>query len=54
MQSQNTDNKKKENVFLVEIDGGILVVVFQDGVDFERVRKVTFTVLEQLSIEAMT
>lgn len=52
---QQTDKGNgKENVFLLEIESAILVVVFQDGVDFERVRKLTFTVLEQLSITVLS
>lgn len=42
--------EKKENVFLIEIEDAILAIVFLDNVDFEKVRKLTLTVLGQLEI----
>lgn len=44
---------KKENVFLVEIDDVILAIVFLDNVDFEKIRKLTLTVLNQLNISTL-
>lgn len=45
-----TEEAKKENVFLIEIEGAILAIAFLDNVDFEKVRKLTLTVLSQLEI----
>ena len=44
------EGAKKENVFLIEIEDAILAIVFLDNVDFEKVRKLTLTVLGQLDI----
>lgn len=46
----NTANKPRENVYLIELQEGILAVIFQDDVDFERVRKLTDTLLQHLKL----
>lgn len=49
-QSANQANKPKENVYLLELREGILAVIFQDDVDFERIRKLTDTLIEHLQV----
>ena len=48
---QEASAKPRENVYLVELQDGILAVIFQDDVDFERVRKLSDTLLAHLQLK---